>query len=100
MKYSNNRQYRKFEKQVNHLSGFIGMPVWNGRNPSLSEIREYDRRVLEKQALGFEPERNSLLKRLFVWTSSAASKAFGKTVKVAVTITEKKSSIKTNPECC
>ncbi len=100
MKNSNHKQDIKFRKQVSHLSGFIGMPMWNGRSPSLSEIREYDRRILEKQALGFEPKRKSVLKRLFAWTASVVSKAFGKIVKVGVTMTEKKASIKTNPECC
>jgi len=52
VKNSNNKQDRKFRKKVSQMSGFIGMPMWNGRNPSLSEIREYDRHILEKQALG------------------------------------------------
>ena len=60
---SNNNLDRKFVKQVSHLSGFIGMPTWNGRNPTLSETREYDRLILEKQAQTFKP-KNSLLKRL------------------------------------
>ena len=62
MKYTNkSKQDIKFEKQVSHMQGFIGMPMWNYRNPSLSEIREYDRRILELQAKGFKPRRKSIL---------------------------------------
>ena len=63
MKYSNkSKQDIKFEKQVNHMQGFIGIPMWNYRNPSLSEIREYDRRIIELQAKGFKSSRKSILK--------------------------------------
>ncbi|WP_299878954.1 hypothetical protein [uncultured Cocleimonas sp.] len=72
---SNNNLDRKFEKQVSHLSGFIGMPMWNGRNPTLSEIREYDRRLLERQSMGFE-SRKSLLKQLSSSVSAVIVKSF------------------------
>ncbi len=100
MKNSNNIQDIKFEKQVNHLQNFIGMPMWNGRNPSLSEIREYDRRILEKQALGFEPKRKGLLKRVFIWAIKIVIKAFNQSAKTSVKKREYLKPIKTGVECC
>lgn len=70
-----NRQDRKFDNQVNHLQSFIGMPHWNGRNPTLSEIREYDRLILEKQAMSFKPQSKSVLKHVFAWVTASASTA-------------------------
>ena len=108
MKNSNyaehNYQDRKFRNQVSHLSGFIGMPIWYGRNPTLSEIREYDRRVLEKQALGFELKRKKLLKRLFAVLRLKTFNIFLQTSDAS----QKKNKIKgkainpieTGSECC
>ena len=99
-----NKQNRKLEKQVNHLQSFIGMPMWNGHNPSLSEIREYDRRLLEKQALCLEPKRRSLLRYLFDGLKSYTLKALRpilktanktKTIKLGIV-----KPIKTGNECC
>ena len=98
MKNSNNKQDRKFEKQVSHLQSFIGMPLWNGRSPSLSEIREYDRRLLEKQALGFEPKRKSLLSRLIASMMRNTSKAFAR-IETA-SINKPDIAVKTSAECC
>ena len=41
-----NRQRKKderFERKLNHLQGFVGMPNWNFNSPSFDEIKEYDR---------------------------------------------------------
>ena len=115
---SNFQQDRKFKKQVSHLSGFIGMPMWNGRNPTLSEIREYDRRILEQQAMKFESEgvemlespsselpgfkgkRKNRLNRSLTWVLSIVSKAIGKTDKGGIEVSHKKESVKSSPECC
>jgi hypothetical protein len=43
-------QDRKFEKQVDHLQGFIGMPHWNFSSPSFDEIKEYERQGKALQA--------------------------------------------------
>ncbi|MEH6456947.1 MAG: hypothetical protein V7749_11525 [Cocleimonas sp.] len=104
MKNDNYKQHKtqnmKFEKKVNHMSSFIGMPMWNGHNPSLTEIREYDRRLLEKQALGFGPERKSFVSRLFNGLISIVSIVLKQLKKAEVKITEKKEPVKISPECC
>ena len=98
------RQDRKLRKQVNHLSGFIGMPMWNGSNPSLSEIREYDRRLLEKQALGLMPQRKGLMKALLRGVINTTSKAFVTNTKIKKTPKAFKYEISkpmnTSSECC
>lgn len=54
-----NRQRKKderFERKVNHLQGFVGMPNWNFNSPSFDEIKEYDRigrQLQHKAKLGF-----------------------------------------------
>jgi len=67
MKYTNsyleNTQNRAFNKKVSHLQSFIGMPMWNGRKPTISEIREYDRQLLEKQALSLEKQKDGFVIR-------------------------------------
>ncbi|MEE9325657.1 MAG: hypothetical protein V3U71_00065 [Cocleimonas sp.] len=44
------QQDRKFENQVNHLQGFIGMPHWDFSSPSFDEIKEYEKRGKALQA--------------------------------------------------
>lgn len=108
MKNSNNNAYnkvdRKFEKQVSHLSGFIGMPMWNGRNPSLSEIREFDRRILEQQVKAFKPKRKSVLNQLFKEVVTSLSKTFkqvGATKRrTKNTTSERKEPVTTGAEYC
>jgi len=104
MKNSNNNQHRKFKNQLNHMQSFIGMPMWNGRNPSLSEIREYDRLLLEKQALGFEPKRKSLLSRLSGGLMNITSKALRQMTKAGKKTKQIKQEItkpiNTGIECC
>jgi len=73
MKYNNDR---RFNKQVSHLSSFIGMPMWNGTAPTLSEIREYDRRVLEQQALALENKRIGFFQRSLTALSHRISRVF------------------------
>ena len=86
------------------MQGFIGMPQWNYRNPSLAEIREYDRRILEQQELGLKPGRKSLLKPLFNWMMTIPSKAFSQIKKASEKsseiTSELKEPVKTNPEYC
>lgn len=99
-----NNNDRKFEKQVNHLQGFIGMPMWNGRNPSLNEIREYDRRIIEQQAKDLRPKRKSLLKRIFAWIFQNAQQSLGgypfdKTI-TAVKNKKRKDLNEVGTECC
>jgi len=89
-----NTQDRKFERQVNHLQSFIGMPHWNGRNPTLSEIREYDRLILEQQAIGFKPKRKSVLQRVSSWMVAGVSKAAGQIVKAGEKTSKITSEIK------
>ncbi len=108
MKNSNNKQDMKFNNQVNHMQGFIGMPQWNYRNPSLSESREYDRRILEKQALGFKPKRQSLLNRLNGWLMTTFAKAFNQIREAKIEAkrqvnkkaNERIEPVKTGSECC
>ena len=51
MKHSaKNTQEEKFERKLNHLQGFIGMPNWNFESPTFDEIKEHDRRGRELQA--------------------------------------------------
>ena len=99
-----NKQDRKFDRQVSHLQSFIGMPHWNGRNPTLSEIREYDRRLIEKQALGFKPKRNSVLKRVFSWmtasASNASSQVVSKSKKIGKKTREIKEPVDSSSACC
>ena len=104
MRNLNYKQERKFKKQVSHLSGFVGMPMWNGRNPSLSDIREFDRRILEKQVLGLESQKSNLLLRLskslkqhFVNAFTLASNTKKKTVNIKYGL-PKSSNI--DVECC
>jgi len=89
-----NKQDRKFRQQSYHLSSFIGMPMWNGRNPSLSEIREFDRRILEKQALGFEPKRKSVLRHQLESLKLVVYKAIGHISKA------ENKQMKVANECC
>lgn len=84
MKTNDNEQVRKFKNQLNHLQSFIGMPLENRHKPSLSEIRENDRRLLEKQALGYKPRRESLLKHLFISLSNTKQRIFSRYTKVRV----------------
>lgn len=100
----NNQHDRKFKNQVNHMHSFIGMPLKNYRSPSLSEIREHDRRLLEKQALGFEPKRKGLLSRLIGKILTVTSKTSGQIAKVGKKTGEIKREIskpvKAGSECC
>ena len=104
MKNSNYKHNRKFERQVSHMQGFIGMPQWNYRNPSLEEIREYDRRILEEQAKGFKPRRKSLLKLFYSWMMTISSKSFRQIAKARNKTSEitsgLKEPVKTGSECC
>ncbi len=100
----NNKQEIKFNQQVNHLQSFIGMPPWNGRNPTFSEIRENDRRILEKQALGFEPKRKSLVRyifdglKTFIPSESRQTPMLAKKLKASKQSTNE--SIPIGTECC
>ena len=98
------RQNRKLRKQVSHLSGFIGMPMWNGRNPSLNEIREYDRRIIEQQTKDLKPKRKSLLKRIFSWIFQNAHQSLevdhSKKAIAVVKKKKKKESNEIDTECC
>jgi len=78
--------------------------MWNGRHPTLSEIREYDRRLLEKQALrvgvkkkGVVMQLKAVLKRRisnFINTLMTPKPKTKKVKHQAVL------SIKPNAECC
>ena len=102
LNYNNsNSQNIKFNKQVSHLSSFVGMPMWNGRNPTLSEIREFDRRVLEQQALGFEAKKQSIFVRL----SKGLKQQISKALVLASSAKQKSANIKhglskPDVECC
>lgn len=104
MKNSKNNQDRKFKNQVNHIHSFIGMPLWNGRNPSLSEIREYDRLILEKQALGFEPKSKSIFRLLVSALMNITSKYTKQITKAGKKTKQIKHEIakplNTGTECC
>lgn len=45
----NSEQYR-FERKLNHLQGFVGLPNWNFGSPTFDEIKEFDRRGRALQA--------------------------------------------------
>lgn len=99
-----NTHDKKFTKQVNHLSSFIGMPMWHGQNPSLEDIREYDRRLIERQSQSVKPKRKGLLKLLFEGLKTQGTHASGlilnakkKTKNIKCEISK---PIKTEAECC
>lgn len=108
MKNNNSNQSykheKKFTKQINHMSSFIGMPMWNGRNPTLSEIREYDRRLIERQSQVVKQNKKGLVRFLFEGLKTQSSHVFGlisnakkKTKNIKYEISK---PIKTNAECC
>lgn len=76
MNINNDEQARKFTNQLNHLQSFIGTPARYINNPSLSEIRENDRRLLEQQALGFKPRRGNMLSLILTGLSNSTQKVF------------------------
>lgn len=103
MKYDHYKQNINFERKINHLQSLTGMPMWNGRNPSISEIRAYERRVLEQQVLGME-KKASFFQRFSAGLKRRLTNALGlftlakqKTSKIKHTVTETN-----NPEaeCC
>jgi hypothetical protein len=99
MENRNYKQHRKFKNQVNHMQGFIGMPMWNYRNPSLSEIREYDRRVLELQAQQSHSKSRSTGK-WFYGLLHNSFKQLGKVYKQLRKTSTKKETVKISPEYC
>ncbi len=99
MKHSNNRQDQKFENQLNHMQGFIGMSNWNYRNPSFEEIREHDRRVLKLQAQKIHSSSKSTSK-WFYGLLSNSYKQLSKAYKQLRKIGTNKETVKTSPEYC
>lgn len=103
MKYDHYKQNIKFERKINHLQSLTGMPMWNGRNPSISEIRAYERRLLEQQALGME-KKVTLFQRFSAGLKQRVSSVFGlltlakhKTTKIKHKVAETSNS---EVECC
>ena len=47
---SKHEQEQKFQRKLNHLQGFIGMPNWNLEKPSYHKTREYEQRAGKMQA--------------------------------------------------
>ena len=95
-----NINHRKFERQVNHLQSFVGMPHWNYRNPSIEEIREFDRRILEQQANDYQAKRSSVLSKVFSWIFKSPTTAFDFTAKAATKKKAIKAPIITDADCC
>ena len=103
MKYDHYKQNINFERKINHLQSLTGMPMWNGRNPSISQIRAYERRLLEQQSLGIEKKAN-FLQRFTTGIKRRLSNAFGlftlakhKTSKIKHKVAETNSP---EAECC
>lgn len=97
---NSNKHDRNFNNQVNHLHSFIGMPMWNGRNPSISEIRAFNRRLLEQQALEKQvleqkAVKFDLKKKRFI--NFVKEFFLGKTIDLNNRLDHQK---KTNIECC
>ncbi len=63
MKYDHYKQNIKFERKINHLQSLTGMPMWNGRNPSISQIRAYERRLMEQQTMETQKKKESLFQQ-------------------------------------
>lgn len=45
-----NSEQAKFERKLNHLQGFVGLPNWGFGSPTFDEIKEFDRRGKALQA--------------------------------------------------
>ena len=92
MKHSNNRQNQKFENQLNHMQGFIGMPSWN--IPSFEE-QKYEQSRRKQKANQARARRERVLSLL-----SNAYKKLGKVLKKTY---DNKTPVKTGAEfsnCC
>jgi len=76
MKGIDREQEQKFTAQLNQLPSFIGMPIRHGYKPTLSQIREHDRRILENQALGFKSDKYSERSRLMSKLANMHAKLF------------------------
>lgn len=63
-------QQQKFNRKLNHLQGFIGMPNWNFDSPTFDEIKEYEQCGRKLQAKAFQ----SFSKRLKSWLLKATIK--------------------------
>jgi hypothetical protein len=63
MKHCDVEQVQKFRRKISLLHSIIAMPISNGYQPTLSQIREQDRQLLKKQAMeiSLEPIENSLI---------------------------------------
>jgi len=57
---------QKFRRNLSLLHSIIAMPMSNGYQPTLSQIREQDRKLLKKQTMEIklEPKENGLIIRL------------------------------------
>jgi hypothetical protein len=87
VKHSNNRQDQKFENQLNHMQGFIGMPNWN--SPSFEE-QKYEQSRRKLKANQARARRDRVLSLL-----SSAYKELGKVLKKAY---DNKTPVKTGAE--
>jgi len=83
MKHCDIERDQKFRRSVSLLHNIIAMPVSNDYQPTLSQIREQDRQLLNKQAMEIEDDveintkRNGLVKRLLSSVKKIKSKALG-----------------------
>lgn len=75
MNNSANQQDQKVSQQLNHLQSFIGLPDRSGYIVTPSQVREYDRLILEKQAMGFEANEKNLLSHLLGRLQNIKSKS-------------------------
>lgn len=84
MSINNDEQARKFTNQLNHLQSFIGTPARDGNKPSLSEVRENDRRLLKQQALDVKAPKQSLLNHFLTGLSNNTQTVFRRMTKARV----------------
>jgi len=72
---------KKFKRNLSLLHSIIAIPVSNDYQPTLSQIREQDRQLLNKQALEDEIDidttKNGLVIRLLSSFKNISSKVLG-----------------------
>ena len=77
MKHSN-KQDQKFDNQINHLQGFIGMPNWNSPSFEEQKHQQSHRKLKAKQARDRRERVASLLISAYKQLSTMLGKALDK----------------------
>lgn len=78
MKHSNSRQNQKFENQLNHMQGFIGMPNWNSPSFEEQKHQQSHRKLKAIQARDRRERIASLLINAYKLLNTKLGKALNK----------------------